>query len=435
MEERRAIPVPEGETQLTCAARGILTREAAAVARDEGIPEVRLLEDVAAGRAIVPANRGRIVRGPIGIGSALRCKVNANIGNSSLESGEGEELEKLGVALACRADTVMDLSTGRRMAEIRGRILAESPIPVGTVPIYEALERAGSIDAMDADVIFRAIEEQARQGVDYVTVHCGVLREFLPLAASRRMGIVSRGGSILARWMEGRGRENPLYEEYDRLLEIARRHDLTLSLGDGLRPGCLADATDAAQIAELRVLGELGRRARARGVQVMIEGPGHIPLHEVRRNVELQIELCDGAPFYVLGPVVTDVAPGYDHITSAIGAAIAAWAGAAMICYVTPREHLGLPRAEDVRDGLIAARIAAHAADVARGVPGARTWDDEMARARFSLDWERQFSLAIDPARARELRGACGEDACSMCGPAYCAIRLSRAMRREEAPR
>jgi len=421
----------ESTTQLLRARQGLLTPEMEAVARLEGLSPETIRSEVAAGRMVIPANPRHRIERPAGIGLACRTKVNANIGNSALCSGMAEEIRKLEWAVRLGSDTVMDLSTGGEIDRIREEILARSPVPVGTVPIYQAVREVGDQgERLDPERLLEVIDRQGAQGVDYITVHCALLRAHLPLAARRVTGIVSRGGSLMAGWMRRHGEENPLYARFDDLLAIARRHDMTLSLGDGLRPGCLADASDAAQFAELEAMGELVGRARAAGVQAMVEGPGHIPLHQIQRNVELQQRLCDGAPFYVLGPVVTDIAPGYDHITSAIGGALAAWFGASMLCYVTPREHLGLPDAEDVRQGVIAARIAAHAADVARGRPGARDPDDAMARARFAFDWEGQFGLAMDPETARRLRtqglpeGV--SDHCTMCGPEFCAMKLSR---------
>ncbi len=409
-----------------------------AVAREEGLSAEEVRREVAAGRMVIPANPAHKILKPAGIGMILRTKVNANIGNSSVCSGIEEEIAKMRRAVEFGSDTVMDLSTGGDLDRIRTAILEKCPVPLGTVPVYQAVKEAGgSGEELDPDVLLEVIDRQGRQGVDYITVHCGILQDHLPLAEKRLMGIVSRGGSLMAAWMKAHGKENPLYERFDDLLEIAAKYDMTLSLGDGLRPGCLADASDEAQFAELEVLGDLVRRARAAGVQAMVEGPGHIPVDQIRMNVEKEIELCDGAPFYVLGPVVTDIAPGYDHITSAIGGALAAFFGASMLCYVTPMEHLGLPGIEDVRRGVVAARIAAHAADVARGIPGAREKDDAMARARIAFDWERQFELAMDPLTARKLRntGEQGEevDYCTMCGPEFCAMRVSkRALGKEE---
>jgi len=361
-------------------------------------------------------------------------KVNANIGSSAdMESIEGE-LGKLKVAVAHGADTVMDLSTGPAWRSILSGIVGRSPVPIGTVPLYqvfgEVLQGGGEAADVEEDAIFAAVEEHCRAGVDYLTLHCGVTRRAVHLLErqGRRLGIVSRGGALMAEWMERRNRENPLYEHFDRLIDILGAHDVTFSLGDGLRPGCLADASDRGQIEELVTLGELQQRSLRAGVQVMIEGPGHVPLDRIAENVRMQKSLCNGAPFYVLGPIVTDVAPGFDHVTSAIGGALAAWHGADFLCYVTPAEHLRLPDEDDVRVGVISARIAAHAADVARGFPGARDWDDAMAAARRSFDWEMQYGLAMDPATARRERGQAlpsDADVCSMCGH-LCAIKTSR---------
>jgi phosphomethylpyrimidine synthase len=432
-------------TQMHFAREGKVTEEISYVAEREGLPAERVRDEVARGRCIIPANIRHLHLEPTGIGIALRCKVNANIGNSALGSDIEGELRKLRVCLRYGADTVMDLSTGGDIDAIRRAIIDESPVPVGTVPVYQALEVAGRTEDLSADDLVQMVEHQAQQGVDYMTIHCGLLREHLPLAQHRLAGIVSRGGSLMARWMLHHGRQNPFYERFDQILEICQRYDVALSLGDGLRPGCTADASDRAQFAELATLGELTRRAWARDVQVMIEGPGHVPMDQIRMNVERQIQECHEAPFYVLGPVVTDIAPGYDHISSAIGGALAAWAGAAMLCYVTPREHLGLPDLEDVRQGLIAYKIAAHAADLARHRPGARERDDAMSRARYAFDWPRQFELALDPETARRMHNETlpaerpqSVEFCSMCGPKFCAMHLSQEARRllrlEDAP-
>ncbi len=426
------------QTQMTLAREGRITAVMQQIAAAEGVEAEFVRREVASGRMVIPANRLRRIRRPIGIGAKVRCKVNANIGNSSLRGNLEEELLKLKAAVEAGADTVMDLSTGNEIRRIRERILQESPVPVGTVPIYEAVARAGRAEDLTPELLLQVIREQAAQGVDYMTVHCGVLREHLPAAERRLLGIVSRGGAILAAWMRRHRRQNPLYTRFDEILEIARQYDVTLSLGDGLRPGCIADASDEAQYAELQTLAELVQRCRKAGVQAMVEGPGHVPIHLIEENVRRQAELCDGAPFYVLGPVVTDVAPGYDHITSAIGAALAAYRGAAMICYVTAREHLGLPRVDDVREGVIAARLAAHAGDVAKGLAGAQAWDDAMAKARRALDWKRQFELALDPRRAQAV--FCEDrkpesGPCTMCGIEFCSIRLDRAAGKRVGPR
>lgn len=417
------------DTQLTMARKGQVTQVMQYVARAESVDVETIREELAAGRLVVPVNHRHAMASPKGIGTCVSCKVNANIGNSPVKSDQAVEMEKLSMALAAGADTVMDLSTGDDIIAIRKRLLENCPIPLGTVPIYEAMSRVSAPEELTADLLLEVIQSHAEQGVDYMTLHCGVLREVTAMAEKRLLGIVSRGGAILAAWMRKNGLQNPLYERYDDILAIAREFDVTLSLGDGLRPGCLADASDEAQFAELDVLAELTQRAQDAGVQVMVEGPGHVPLNEVEENMKRQARLCNGAPFYVLGPVVTDVAPGYDHITSAIGAAMAAYHGAAMICYVTPREHLGLPTVADVREGVMAARLAAHAGDVARGLPGARAWDDKIANARRTLDWETQFKLALDPEKARSFFGestSTTPDPCSMCGPKFCSIRIDQ---------
>ncbi|MBI4704430.1 MAG: phosphomethylpyrimidine synthase ThiC [Deltaproteobacteria bacterium] len=420
----------EPVTQLDYARLGIVTPEMKRVAEREGhlAPE-RVRDEVAAGRMIIPANR-RHLRGkldPAGIGRAGHTKVNANIGASPEGSGTACELEKLAWAQRWGADAVMDLSTGADLDLTREAVIAASTLPVGTVPIYSMI--AGRrIEELTERMILDEIEHQAAQGVDFFTIHAGVRREHVPLAAQRLIGIVSRGGSLLAKWMLVRGRENPMYALFDEICAIVRRYDVAFSLGDGLRPGALADATDEAQLAELGTLGELTERAWRHGCQVMVEGPGHVPFDQIELNIKLERRLCHGAPFYVLGPVVTDVFPGYDHITSCIGATAAAYHGAAMLCYVTPKEHVGLPRLDDVKQGCVAYKIAAHAADVALGIPGARDWDDELTAARAALDWEKHFALAFDPEGARALRDehlGLGADYCSMCGRDWCAVRIS----------
>jgi phosphomethylpyrimidine synthase len=419
-------------TQLLAARAGEITAAMRRVSEREKVPVEEILRKVAAGTVVIPANKNHVSLDPCGIGEGLRTKINANLGTSTAFPGIEDELTKLEAALKAGADAVMDLSTGGDLDGCRRAILARSSVPVGTVPIYqaavEAREKRGGIVKMTADDLFAVIEKQAADGVDFITVHCGITLE--TIGRLQRQGrvtdIVSRGGSFLAGWMLHNERENPLYEQFDRLLEICLRYDVTLSLGDGLRPGCLADATDRAQIQELIVLGELVDRARAAGVQAMVEGPGHVPLDQVAANVQVQKTLCNGAPFYVLGPLVTDVAPGYDHITAAIGGALAAMAGADFLCYVTPSEHLGLPTIDDVKEGVVASRIAAHAADLVKGVPGAREWDLAMARARKALDWEAQINLAIDPEKARayrEKRNPAGTKACTMCGD-FCAMEI-----------
>jgi phosphomethylpyrimidine synthase len=427
-------------TQLHDARRGVVTEEMRHAAAREGVEPEFVRAEIAAGRAVLPANLGHVELEPAVIGIHFRCKINANLGNSSAASDGRAELRKMDVALRHGADAVMDLSTGGDIPGIRNILLRACRAPFGTVPLYEALARAGSIEAITPELLLRVIEEQARQGVDFMTIHAGLLRAHLPHVRKRVTGIVSRGGAILAHWMLRHRAENPLFTHFGAICEIFKAHDVSFSLGDGLRPGCLADANDEAQFAELKTLGELTRTAWAHDVQVMIEGPGHVPLHLVRGNVEREIRECHGAPFYVLGPLVTDVAPGYDHITSAIGAAVAGEAGAALLCYVTPAEHLALPDEEDVRQGVIAYRIAAHAADVARGRKGAREWDDRISRARFAFDWNAQFALAMDPERAKAKHDAVLPDPqfkearyCSMCGPEFCSMRLSRDLRDAEA--
>jgi len=427
---RRGQPVV---TQMHYARRGLITEEMRYVAEREGLSPEVVRQEVARGRAVIPANINHLNLRPMGIGLAFRCKVNANIGNSSIASNVEEELEKLRIAVEYGADTVMDLSTGGDLDLIRTTLLRYSPLPLGTVPIYEAVERVRRVEDLTPELLLEVIEKQAQQGVDFMTLHAGILREHLPLTRHRVTGIVSRGGSILAQWMVAHKEQNPLYTHFDAILDICRQYDVTISLGDGLRPGCLADASDAAQFAELEVVGQLTRRAWEAEVQVMIEGPGHVPLDQIAMNVRKEMEICQEAPFYVLGPVVTDIAPGYDHITSAIGAAVIGWYGASMLCYITPKEHLGLPDPEDVKQGLIAYKIAAHAADIARHRPLARLWDDELSRARFQFDWEAQFRLSIDPPTAQAMHDETLPDEaykeasfCSMCGPKFCAMRITQ---------
>ncbi|SFS07520.1 hydroxymethylpyrimidine synthase [Halomicrobium zhouii] len=420
-------------TQLERARADEVTEAMERVAEREKEDTEFVRAQVADGQAVIPANDHHDALDPMIIGREFSTKVNANIGNSDETSDLEGELRKLHTAVHYGADTVMDLSTGEGLDPIREANVEHSPVPVGTVPIYEAVKRAGSPEEITHELLLDVIEKQAEQGVDYMTIHAGVLMEHLPLTDGRKTGIVSRGGSLLAKWMEENGMENPLYTKFEEICEIFREHDVTFSLGDGLRPGCLADASDEAQFAELETLGELTRTAWDHGVQVMVEGPGHVPMDQVADNVERQQDVCDGAPFYVLGPLVTDVAPGYDHITSAIGATEAGRAGAAMLCYVTPKEHLGLPEEEDVREGLAAYRIAAHAADVANGREGARDWDDALSEARYAFDWNEQFDLALDPERARSyhdqtLPGDNYREArfCSMCGVEFCSMRIDQ---------
>ncbi|MFN8178371.1 MAG: phosphomethylpyrimidine synthase ThiC [bacterium] len=422
-------------TQIRYAREGLVTEEMWVVAQREALSPTFVRDEVARGRMIIPANVHHENLVPMAIGIHARCKINANIGNSAVTSDVEGELEKLRRCIKYKADTVMDLSTGGGIDEIREAVIRHSPIPVGTVPVYEAVQAVRKAQDLTADGLVATIRHQAEQGVDYMTVHAGILRKHLPLVDRRITGIVSRGGSIMAMWMLAHRRENPLYERYDEILEICRAHDVSLSLGDSLRPGCIHDASDDAQFAELDVLGELTARAWEKDVQVMVEGPGHVPLDQIPMNIQRQIEVCHEAPFYVLGPLVTDVAPGYDHITSAIGAAVAGQHGAAMLCYVTPKEHLGLPKAADVHQGIIAYRIAAHAADVARGRPGARDWDDAISRARYTFDWHEQFAQSMDPEVAQSMHD---EDLpheafktaefCSMCGPKFCSMKISQAV-------
>lgn len=418
-------------TQMIEARKGIITKEMEKVALEEGVSTEWLREKIAAGRIVIPANRNHKGVKPIGIGEGLRIKVNTNLGTSSDHCNLEEELRKLEVSIAAGTDTVMDLSTGGDISAIRKEIMRHAPITLGTVPIYqavvEAVRKKKALTKMSAEDLFEAIEIQAEEGVDFMTLHCGVTRYTMErLKLDRRvMGVVSRGGSFLVEWMISNGQENPLYEHYDRVLKIAKKHDVTLSLGDGLRPGCLADATDRPQVAETILLGELTERAWAEGVQVMIEGPGHVPLDQIEANILLEKRLCKGAPFYVLGPLVTDISPGYDHITCAIGGAIAGRAGADFLCYVTPSEHLKLPSVEDVKEGVIATRIAGHAADISRGNRKALERNLEMARARKNFDWQKQIDLSIDPEKARRYHeeGKSAEDqVCTMCGE-FCAMK------------
>ncbi len=431
-------------TQILEARKGNITPEMEAVARSEGVAIGHVVEGVAKGTIVITRNNRHTSITPLGVGRGLRTKVNANIGTSKDRMSIEGEIEKLKVAVASGADAVMDLSTGGPIVGIRKEILKQSTVSVGTVPIYQAavetVEQGKPIVQMDPDLLFRVIEQQAEEGVDFVTVHCGVTTASLERLKKqgRIMDVVSRGGAFHIEWIIYNEKENPLFTQYDRLIEIAKRYDVTLSLGDGMRPGCLADATDRAQIEELITLGELRDIAHEAGVQVMIEGPGHVPINQVETNMKIQKELCKGAPFYVLGPLVTDVAPGYDHITSAIGGAIAGAAGADFLCYVTPSEHLRLPDLDDVREGVIASRIAAHAADIAKGVKGAMDWDNEMARRRKALDWKGQIELSINPERARKLRESSmpkESDVCTMCGE-FCSMKgMSQYLKKEDSSR
>ncbi len=426
-------------TQIEQARQGVVTPQMEHVARREGVEPETIRSEVARGRMVIPANTVHLGLGlePMAIGIAAKCKINANIGNSAVTSNIENELAKLRMAVELGADTVMDLSTGGNIDAIRRAIIEASPVPIGTVPMYQAVQQVKKVEDLTEEDLLANIEHQAMQGVDYMTLHIGILRDHIPLTAHRITGIVSRGGALMAQWMMAHNRENPLYTRFDDICDIMRKYDVTFSLGDSLRPGCIADASDAAQFAELKTLGELTRRAWARGCQVMVEGPGHVPMDQIAMNMEKQAVECDEAPFYVLGPLVTDIAPGYDHISSAIGAALAGWHGASMLCYVTPKEHLGLPEVEDVRQGVIAYKIAAHAADLARHRPGARDRDDAISRARYRFDWEEQFRLSLDPETARRMHDeTLPQDAfktaafCSMCGPKFCSMRISEDIRK-----
>ncbi|PKN36138.1 MAG: phosphomethylpyrimidine synthase [Deltaproteobacteria bacterium HGW-Deltaproteobacteria-19] len=428
-------------TQLEAARSGQITEEMRICAEGEGTDPETLRRGIEEGTVVVVRNALHKGIKPLAIGKGLRTKINANIGTSRDRADVAAELEKVRICVEAGADTVMDLSTGGDIRAIRRAIVEASPLAIGTVPIYQAaarkLEQGKSFVDLSGEDLFEAIEENGRDGVDFITVHCGVTRRSVASveAQGRLLGIVSRGGSLTAHWMEVNGLENPLFEHYDRLVEIARRYDMVLSLGDGLRPGCIADATDRGQIQELVLLGELAKRARDRGVQVMIEGPGHVPIQDIVANIQLQKRLCNGAPFYVLGPLPTDIAPGYDHLTSAIGGAIAGAAGADFLCYVTPSEHLRLPTLEDVREGIMASRIAAHIADLAKGLPGSWERDRSMARYRRELNWEGQIGASIDPEKSRamlETSRSADEEGCTMCGE-FCAVRMGRAgkIRRE----
>lgn len=417
-------------TQLECAQQGIMTDEMKIVAEREKIDRDTLLDDIAKGHTIITKSS---LHGctPVGIGKNLKIKINANIGTSTFCQNLDLELQKCRIAVKYGSDTIMDLSTGGDIDKVRKEIIASSEVPVGTVPLYQAITKQPDVESIKEkdflDSIFRHIED----GVDFITVHCGIKKEFIPLLSSRIMGVVSRGGSFLVKWMLFHKKENPLYTHYDEILSMAKKYDVVLSLGDGLRPGCLADATDKAQLAELEVLGELSCRAYRESVQVMIEGPGHVPLNQVKKNIELQKKVCNGAPFYVLGPLVTDIAPGYDHIAGAIGGALAGFYGADFLCYLTPAEHLGLPGITHVIDGVIASKIAAHAADIARGIPGAQEADDMMARARSELDWDTMFSLALNREKAEKLKqesGVTGTDVCTMCGN-LCSAKINKESR------
>ncbi len=424
-------------TQMHYAKRGVVTPEVHYVARRENLDAEFIRGEVAEGRVVIPANINHAVLEPMGIGIALKCKINANIGNSSVTSEIDEELKKLDFSVSYGADTVMDLSTGGDIPLIRKAIIENSPVPVGTVPIYEAMSHVKNPEDLSPSDLLDIIESQAEQGVDYMTIHAAILRRFIPLTAKRLTGIVSRGGGILGKWMITHNKENPLYTNWDKILEICRKYDVTLSIGDALRPGCIADACDEAQFAELKTQGELTLRAWEKDVQVMIEGAGHVPFDKIEMNVQKEIELCHGAPFYVLGPLVTDIAPGYDHIASAIGATMAGYMGASLLCYITPKEHLGLPDPEDVKQGVIAYKIAAHAADVARGRVGAQDRDNALSKARFEFEWDKQFELSIDPQVARQMHDETLADDyfkeapfCSMCGPKFCPMKMTQDLRK-----
>ncbi len=429
-------------TQLQMARAGKITDIVKTVAKNENVDVEILRQHVSEGKVVIPANRIHLAGNlsPVGVGRILSTKINANIGASNVGSSLEGEIEKMQMAISVGADAIMDLSTGKYLDEIRERLLAECTVPFGTVPIYQMI--AGrNVEDVTPGVIMDIMKKQATQGVDFFTIHAGLLREHLPLAAKRLGGIVSRGGSLLAKWMIYHQKQNPMYEIFDDLCALMVENDVSFSLGDGLRPGAIADATDQAQIAELRVLAELTQRAKENGCQVFVEGPGHVPFDQIQHNMELQQTLCDGAPFYVLGPLVTDIAPGYDHITSAIGATAAAYYGASFICYVTPREHLGLPNREDVRQGVIASKIAAHAADVARGINGAQDKDDALSKARANLNWKDHIALSLDPETAEKMHiESCKgidqkefptADYCSMCGKQWCSIRINNEIKEQ----
>src|SRR5579871_2244548 len=422
-------------TQMHLARQGVITEEMEYVAKRYKLEPELVRSELARGRGIIPANINHRSLEPMAIGIAFKCKINANIGNSAVSAEIAQELEKLHRAVHFGADTAMDLSTGGDIPAIRKAIIDASPVPIGTVPIYEALSRVKRTEDLSAELMLEVIEEQAEQGVDYMTIHAGVMREFLPMVRNRITGIVSRGGALMAQWMAHHKKENFLHERFDDICKIFKKHDVSFSLGDGLRPGSIADASDEAQFSELKVLGDLTKKAWEHDVQVMIEGPGHIPMDQIELQVKKEMELCHEAPFYTLGPLVIDIAPGYDHITSAIGAAMIGWYGASMVCYVTPKEHLGLPNRHDVHQGIIAYKIAAHAADVARHRPGARDRDDALSYARFLFDWNKQFELSLDPETARAMHDETLQDDyykdakfCSMCGPKFCSMNTTQVM-------
>ena len=433
MDWKEKIKNDKTPTQLYYAKEGVITPQMEFVAKVEGLDAEFIRSQIAQGKLIIPANINHSNLVPMGIGRALKCKINSNIGSSALASDINEEIEKLKISIKYGADTVMDLSTGGDLDEIRRAIIANSTVPIGTVPIYQIIHDIKDLDNLTPQIMLDCIEKQAKQGVDYFTIHAGFLLKFMPLVAKRKMGIVSRGGSLMASWMMKHHKENPFYEAFDEICDICAKYDVSLSLGDSLRPGCLYDATDEAQMSELAELGKLAIRANAKNVQVMIEGPGHVPFNQIEFNMKEEQRLCNDAPFYILGPLPTDIGAGYDHITSAIGGTMAAFHGASMLCYVTPKEHLGLPNAKDVRDGIIAHKIAAHAADVALGRVGAIERDHAMSDARYKFDWNKQFELALDPEKARELHDESlpqevfkEAEFCSMCGPKFCAYKISR---------
>lgn len=420
-------------TQLEKARNNEITEEMEIVSKKENIEIKHLLKKIANGRIVIPASILHKNLDPIGIGENLSVKVNANIGSSPDKADLDYELEKLKVCIDAKADTVMDLSTGGDIDLIRREIIRNCRIPVGTVPVYQAACKVEDVINLNEKDFVAGIKNHIEDGVDFITIHAGLLQNSIPLIRKRLMGVVSRGGALLLRWMIHHKRENPMYENFDEILKLAKKYDITLSLGDGLRPGCLHDATDEAQISELKVLGDLTLKAWDEDVQVMIEGPGHIPLHQIEENIRMQKKICHNAPFYVLGPLVTDIAPGYDHITSAIGGCLAAFYGADFLCYVTPSEHLGLPNVDEVREGVIASRIAAHAADIAKGLPGSMNWDNEMSTARSNLDWKKMIYLSINPDIARTIRERCtdaDEDVCSMCGR-FCSVKISKVVTNE----
>jgi phosphomethylpyrimidine synthase len=415
-------------TQLEMARTSEISNEMKIVAEKENVDLKKLIKKIAEGRIVIPASKLHKNLNPIGIGQGLSVKVNANIGSSPDKADLDYELKKLKVCIDAKADTVMDLSTGGDIDRIRHEIIKNSYVPVGTVPIYQAACTVDDVVDLDEKDFIAGIQKHIKDGVDFITIHAGLLRSSIPFIKKRQMGVVSRGGALLLRWMTHHKKENPIFDNFDDILKMSKKYDVTLSLGDGLRPGCLKDATDEAQLSELKVIGDLTKRAWDEGVQVIVEGPGHIPLDQIEKNIKLEKQICHGAPFYVLGPLVTDIAPGYDHITSAIGGCLAAYYGADFLCYVTPAEHLGLPNVEEVKEGVIASRIAAHAADVARGLNGAINWDNKMAEARSNLDWKKMLELSINPDLAREIRERCTDsdaEVCSMCGR-FCSVKMSK---------